>query len=65
MRLFLHKKGNFLTSVNSSNFQDGGPCMRLRNARWDKRSIYILVQETNAIARGKHKTIDFFGIPGL
>ena len=26
MRLFLYKKGNFLPSVNSSNFQDGGPC---------------------------------------
>ena len=25
MTLFLHKKGKFLPSFNSSNFQDGGP----------------------------------------
>ena len=26
MRLFLRKRDNFLPSVDSSNFQDGGPC---------------------------------------
>ena len=54
MRLFLHKKGNFLPSVNLSNFQDGGPCrgcemhdgISARNALWYKKPMRLQGENT-------------------